>query len=228
MSNNITLVIPTIEEAKTELMGLFSLMYDAYDVEAFPKARDFFTRNNKEIDNFLINDLIRFHMKQYLLDCGIFAEDDIDPLANNGIALKYKGYHIRVLKADHSYLPFPSVSDTKKQFYNQQLSFYQILNASEDDLGNRFTRPNILILWEPNGNSYSYVTLYIACPKTCGKYPFSMDTHFFGAVKHPATTVQTDMFADVEDELGIEKKPDLPKGEHKDDDNDLYNLRRED
>ncbi len=227
MSNNITLIIPTVEEAKVELSELLNILYDAFDTEAFPKAKTFFEKNNKEIDAFLINDLIRFYVKQYLLDCGIFAEDDVDSLANNGIALKHKGYRIRVLKADHSYLPFPGESKTKKGFFNQQLSFYQMSNANEDEWGNRFARPNLLILWEPNNPSYNYVTLYISCPQKCGEYPSSMDTYFFDTVEHPATTIQTKMFTYIEDELGIDKKPDSLIGEHQDDDNDLYNLRGE-
>ena len=176
-------------------------------------AKLFFEKQNQDIDPFLVNDIIRYYVKRYLLDLDFDVTESykVDDLANNGLSVRYNGYHVRILKADHGDLPIPGVSETKKLFYNQQLS----MDLYNSDTNLRRLKPNVLILWDLS-SSYDLSQLYLACPKSGGKTRESVSSYFNNPLEHAAYLIKPDkVISEDQQEEDIDiRRIDVPNTEN--------------
>lgn len=176
------------DKIRHDLEELIFAVHSAF--EDTPRlAKQFFEDQKRKVDPFLINDLIRYYIKRHLvsLQFDVTENYDVDDLPNNGLSVTYSGHRVRILKAERGDLPVPH-SDTKIDFYNQQLS----LDSLVDDDGNLrqpALRPNVLILWELT-NNYDFNQLYLACPKTGGKKRKSVTAYFNEAIEHPVYSLK--------------------------------------
>lgn len=216
----------TYSRIRQDLEELIFAVHSAFE-DAPRLAKQFFEDQERNVDPFLINDLIRYYIKQYLTNLQFDATEDYSPddLPNNGLSVKYHGYHIRILKADSGYLPVPN-SDKKIDFYNQQLSLDSLIDGN----GNRrqlALRPNILILWELTSN-YDFNQLYLACPKTGSRKRKFVTDYFNEPIEHPAYMLKSETQTDetIEEEeidiarIDIEEAQPNPK--------EIDDIRRED
>lgn len=170
------------DRIRQDLEELIFAVHSAF--EDTPRlAKKFFEDQKHKVDPFLINDLIRYYIKQHLasLRFDVTENYDVDDLPNNGLSVKYKGHHIRILKADRGNLPVPH-SDTKVDFYNQQLSLDSLVDG-DGNVRQPALRPNVLILWELTSN-YDFNQLYLACPKTGGKKREFVTAYFNETIEH--------------------------------------------
>jgi len=93
--------IISYDRIRQDLEELIFAVHSAFE-DAPRLAKKFFEDQEHKIDPFLINDLIRYYIKRHLasLHFDITENYDVDDIPNNGLSVKYKGYHIRILKAD--------------------------------------------------------------------------------------------------------------------------------
>jgi len=180
------------DRVRQDLEELIFAVHGAFE-DAPRQAKEFFEGQNRKVDQFLVNDLIRYYVKQYLIQFAFDVTEDygVNDLPNNGLSVGYKGYQVRILKADKGDLPVPN-SDKKIEFYSQQLSLDSLL----DEQGNVIyaLKPNVLILWELTG-SYDFSRLYLACPKTGGRTRESVTAHFNEAIEHLAYSLRSEKAA---------------------------------
>lgn len=216
------------ERIRQNLEELIFIIHGAF--EDVPRmAKQFFADRKEDVDSFLVNDLIRYYVKRYLSGRNFDVTEDyqLDYLPNNGLSLKYKGYHIRILKADHGDLPIPGRSNIKQQFYAQQLSLDSLLYVDEN-LPEGSLRPNVLILWELSKN-YDFKRLYLACPKSGNEKRKSVSAYFNEPIEHVAYSIKADKPADeIEDDSVEIVRIDVNESELEGQENESSDIRRED
>lgn len=176
------------DKIRQDLEELIFAVHGAFE-DAPRLAKQFFEDQKRKVDPFLINDLIRYYIKRHLagLRFDVTENYDVDDLPNNGLSVTYKGYRVRILKAERGDLPIPH-SGTKIDFYNQQLSLDSLVD-DDDNLRQPTLRPNVLILWELTPN-YDFNQLYLACPKTGGKKRKFVTAYFNEAIEHPVYSLK--------------------------------------
>jgi hypothetical protein len=168
------------EAVHKELRPLLDVLYDVFE-KAVAKTISYLqgtmlelhgTANECPPDPYVFSQLVRFHASELLdsqraSDLGFLLRR----LPNSGIFLEYRGYQIRVWKADEGQLPAPGNSQAKQDFYQQEF-FADI-------------RPRKLaVLWESFINGE--VSLILACPKGEGD-PWEIgQSHWEISVPHPA------------------------------------------
>lgn len=199
--NNITLklpCIPTFEEIFRKIRPLLIFTTQALE-EAVPRAKDFFEGQGKGVDKYLFNDLVRYYVKCSLENAGFSVEEEeqeetvtdyqFHGLANNGLAGAFNCFRFRILKADHGELPLPGPSETKQQYYNQQLPL--LFDIPFDEYV-KTVHPNLLILWEVDAH-HNFAQLRLACPKSGGKTRDSVQAYFNEPIPHAAEIVKGKM-----------------------------------
>ena len=143
------------------------------------------------LDPYVFSQLVRFHASELLDSKELVSVGFLfHRLPNSGIFLEYKGYQIRVWKADEGQLPAPGNSHAKQDFYQQEL-FPEI-------------RPKKLaVLWESVVNGA--VSLILACPSGEGDPWQPGQSHWEITGPHPAQLIEaepmrstTDDFDDLE------------------------------
>ena len=201
-----TLPVSFVQNISKEVVckDLEPLINDVYaaleDAPRLAKEK-FFEPQELKIDPFLINDIIRFYVKRYLtkLQFDVTEDYEVDDLANNGLKVRYHGYHVRILKADNGQLPVPGISENKKAFYNQQLTLDSLdFNKSNDD----HLRPNILLLWELT-DDYDFKQMLVACPKSGGKTRQSVTSYFNEPIGILTFSKNTQFASDESEEIEI-------------------------
>jgi hypothetical protein len=130
------------------------------------------------LDPYVFSQLVRFHASE-LIDSKEFTPIGFlfHRLPNSGMYIEYKGYQVRIWKADEGQLPAPGNSLAKQDFYQQEL-FPEI-------------RPRKLaVLWESFVNGA--VSLILACPSGEGDPWQSGQSHWEITVPHPAQSIHAD------------------------------------
>lgn len=150
------------QDVFAKLAPLFPVLYAALEA-ATHETREFFDAKGKRIDRYLAPCLVRYFGKAYLLELGQrahYEEDDVGNLANNGLALTYADYQLRILKADLGQPPAPGHSRKKQAFYHQQKEMVF------GDLANKqavLSQMNLIVLWDVDA-AYDLKPLSLACP----------------------------------------------------------------
>lgn len=188
---------PKFEDVYEETLGLLIRTHEVME-RAIPEAKEFFGKQDKPVDVYLFNDLVRYYAKLMLQDSGFAVEDYVEEfteyefkaLANNGLSGKFNGHSFRIQKADHGSVPMP-VSMEKRSFYNQQLALP--LDAPDTEPSMK-ARHNILILWEVD-NQYDFLRLRLVCPKAVGAIRESLEVHFNEPLPHAAEMIKTKVTA---------------------------------
>lgn len=186
---------PKFEDIYGETVGLLIRTHEVME-NVIPQAKELFVKENKPVDIYLFNDLVRYYAKEMLQDSGFTVEDDVEEIAeyrfkalvNNGLSGKFNGHFFRILKADHGSVPMP-VSEKKKEFYNQHQQLTLPLDALDIEPSMK-VRHNILILWEVD-NQYNFLRLRLACPKSVGKTCESLEVYFNEPLPHAAEMIKT-------------------------------------
>lgn len=186
---------PEFEDIYGEVVRLLIRTHEVME-QAIPQAKGFFVEENKPVDIYLFNDLVRYYAKEMLQDSGFTVEDDLEEVAeyrfktlvNNGLSGEFNQYSFRILKADHGSVPMP-VSQEKRNFYNQHQQLALPFNALDIEPSMK-VRPNILILWEID-SQYSFLRLRLACPKTVGDTCESLEVYFNEPLPHAAEMIKT-------------------------------------
>lgn len=150
------------EVVARDLSALFPLALEGLEA-ATQYIHQFFEREKKPIDYSLAPNMVRWRVKDYLQERVALLEDcEQEDIANNGLSVRYKQYHVRIWKAplgdEPPGVPSTGRSAAKDRFLSQQRHFQL-----------RFLEPeristNIAILWTVNAN-YELDKLYLACPK---------------------------------------------------------------
>jgi len=190
---------PKFKDIYGETVGLLIRTYEVME-KVIPQAKEFFIKEDKPVDIYLFNDLIRHYAKGMLQDSGFTVEDDVEEvteyefkaLLNNGLSGKFNGHFFRILKADHGSVPMP-VSDTKKKFYTQPPQLALPLDNLDIE-PNMKVRHNILILWEVD-TQYNFLRLRLACPKAVCKTRESLEVYFNEPLPHAAEMIKTKVTA---------------------------------
>jgi hypothetical protein len=164
--------------------------------KVIPQAKEFFVNEDKPVDTYLFNDLIRYYAKEMLQDSGFTVEDDVEeaneyefrPLCNNGLFGKFNGHFFRILKTDHGSVPMP-VSGRRKKFYTQPPQLPLPLYTPDIEPGMKVLH-NILILWEVD-SQYNFLRLRLACPKAVDKTRESLEVYFNEPLPHAAEMIKT-------------------------------------
>lgn len=157
-------IVPTPEQILAKLSPLLPLLFQAIE-SSIVRTRDFFDNGNAgKVDLALAPNLVRFYAKQYFKEKGQEVEANevvgMDPLANNGLLLRFGKYCIRILKSDHGDLPTPGHSRTKQNFYQQMLPF-----GMPEPFGKSLAETlNLIVLWNVDAR-YGFQGLNLACPK---------------------------------------------------------------
>jgi hypothetical protein len=191
--NKITTELPFSPKFKNiyaETLGLLIRTHEVME-KAIPQAKEFFVNEDKPVNVYLFNDLVRYYAKELLQGSGFNVEDDVEEaneyefksLCNNGLFGKSNGHFFRILKADNGSVPMPA-SGKRREFYTQppQLPLpFDVLNR---------VCHNILILWELD-NQYNFLRLRLACPKAVGKTRESLEVYFNEPLPHAAEMIKT-------------------------------------
>jgi hypothetical protein len=196
--NKITTELPFGPKFKDIYGETVVLLIRTHEVmeKAIPQAKEFFVNEDKPVDTYLFNDLIRYYAKEMLQDSGFTIEDDVEevneyefkPLCNNGLFGKFNGHYFRILKTDHGSVPMP-VSGMRKEFYTQPPQLPLPFDAPYTEPGMK-VRHNILILWEVD-SQYNFLRLRLACPKAVGKTCESLEVYFNKPLPHAAEMIKT-------------------------------------
>ena len=200
--------ILSASEALAELAPLIPVIYQALEIGA-QKACEYFEQEEKDLDTSLAPSIVRFQAKHYLDEHGHEAiqEEDYDRegVRNNGLAVFYRGIHLRIWKASHDKLP-AGLSKSRQEFFAQQLTLFPSENASVLQP----TKLNLIILWNTT-SAYTLTELRLICPKKSGKTLDSIETHWDELIPLPIPQEQPMMPNTVdEDDLGIS----LPEDHH--------------
>jgi hypothetical protein len=124
------------------------------------------------LEPFAFSMLVRYNACE-LLQSGHYGSVGFrfERLANNGMALEYKGYKIRVWKADEGEIPAPGSSAARQEFYQQTLLF------SDSPV------MKLAILWESFDDGR--VALILAAPRFDGLPYQAGQAHWEIPVVHP-------------------------------------------
>lgn len=195
--------IPPPDEALTEVLPLTSALYD-YFPEAAKQATVYFKSRERGLNSTLLACMIRYEVKESLLNVGIPVEDEeedevfhninvpMERLANNGIEGTYNSYQFKILKSDDGLLPIPQ-SPKKCQYYGQQLSLAMGIPPE-------FVRPNIVILWAFDP-VYEIVYLWLSIPKEGGRTRSSVKDYYTVPIPHPITTLQPKLITEPKEPI---------------------------
>lgn len=138
---------------------------------------EYATWQAEAIDFALAPNLVRHKAKQYLIsrgqetkdeeeeDASAFATEDV---SNNGLYTIAPGFRVRILKsAEDGSVPPPSVSETRKNFYNQSQA---LIDFSELRNGNEHVQPtwNLIVHWTVD-KKYDLLKLSVALPLSFDK-----------------------------------------------------------
>jgi hypothetical protein len=186
---------PKFADIYGETIGLLIRTHEVME-EVIPQAKELFVKEDKPIDVYLFNDLVRYYAKEMLHNSGFTVEDDVEEIAeysfkalvNNGLSGKFNGHLFRILKADHGSVPMP-VSGKKKEFYNQHRQLTLPFDDPDSEPSMKL-RHNILILWEVD-SQYNFLQLRLACPKAVGKTRESLEVYFNEPLPHAAEMIRT-------------------------------------
>lgn len=174
----------TPEAVVVELRPILDVLYPIFE-RAVAETQKYmhskmeeFRGSDRELplDPYVFSQLVRFHASE-LLDSKEVASVGFlfHRLPNSGIYIEYRGYQIRVWKADEGQFPAPGNSHAKQDFYQQEL-FPEI-------------RPRKLaVLWESLINGA--VSLILACPSGEGDPWQPGQSHWEVTVPHPAQSIQ--------------------------------------
>lgn len=185
---------PKFEDVYGETVALLIRTHEVME-KVIPQAKEFFVEEDRSVDIYLFNDLVRYYAKEMLQDSGFTVEDDVEEIAeyrfkalvNNGLSGEFNGHLFRILKADYGSVPMP-VSRKKKEFYNQCQQLTLPLGALDIE-PSREVRHNILILWEVN-NQYNFLRLRLVCPKAVGDKRESLEVYFNEPLPHAAEMIR--------------------------------------
>lgn len=160
--------IPPLNTMLNELQN-FREHLQIYLEEAIRLGTEYFREKDLVVDIYLLNDLIRYHTRRLMkIKAGLDLFEDWgidDTLANNGLAAKYEGYHVRVFKERGDGLLIPN-SGTKTAFFCQQLELEMGIQIPVEFINKR---PNVFFLWRLDGN-LSLLPLRFVCPRYGEKY----------------------------------------------------------
>jgi len=210
-TNNNSAFIPPYEQIFNELTGFYIHLHASLE-EAIRLSLKYFNEDMKvPIDNFFLNDHIRFHTKRLLSQKGnIDLEEIYSPidLLNNGLAGVCFGYSIRVRKAYDGYLPILS-SESMELYCSQQLSF----NIKDDGILHPVKRPNVMFIWDMT-NDYILKPLYLCCPDKAERHKI-ISVYYYEKLPHPAEIIKVNREkptevkdVDIKPEENIEREND--------------------
>jgi hypothetical protein len=149
--------------------------------------------------------IARYHAKQFLMSRGTTCEH----VALDGIAFRWHGYYIRVLKSDDGALPIPGASERKQNFYCQkQLLLFQLADG-EAELDPEI---NLVVLWDVNRGSFTGLKLTVVCPKAGRETRESVEAYWERELLHPAAAAQVETADDAPDDLIITDLPNQDTG----------------
>ena len=203
--------VPNAETTATAIEPLRSLMWQALEY-GIQVAKLHFGENNL-VDGSLGSHIVRYHARQFPRSHDISCE--AVPLS--GVAFRWAGYYIRVLKADEGALPAPGRSERKQHFYCQtQLSLFSV-EAGEAELDPEI---NLVVLWDVTRGSFNNLTLMLACPRAGGITRDSVEAYWYRPLEHPTQDGATQQnLANTEigsDDLDIHDLPEEGTGSDED------------
>jgi len=181
--------IPSSSDVLHDLDSLLNVLFGVMD-SAVQQANDFFESRKEAVNRYLHPGLVRYHAIGLLRQHGHEAKEESDepdleqlPLANNGIALSFRSYDLRVLKAfANQSPPAPGYSRRKQAFYGQQLRLGLSLTDETDEAP--VASLNLLVLWVVDSN-FRLRELILTCPKSGGVTRDSVAVHWSVPVPSP-------------------------------------------
>lgn len=170
----------------SDITPLVPVLYQALE-EGTTQAREYFDSLDRPTDASLYPCLVRYHAKQRLRNQRWSALCDVDDLANNGLALTFDRYRIRILKSSHGDIPAPGTSRTRQRFWAQDWTQEAFPFREDEALELQDIIINLLIIWDvgPTHN----LNLQIACPKSGDIMPESVEVYWKQPLPHVAETV---------------------------------------
>lgn len=104
-------------------------------------ATTFFAMRGAPVDSALASYIVRWYFLLALRrEAQGLGVEHIEELGLSGISFVYRGYHLRVWKADETNVPGLATSSTKQAFFDQQMTF-SWMNAPQIAL-------NLAVLWD--------------------------------------------------------------------------------
>lgn len=191
---------PIIPDAETTLRAIDPLRQQLWEaLENGIQAAKLHFAPEEFVGASLGSHIARYHAKQFLISRGIPCEH----VALDGIAFKWHGYYIRVLKSDDGALPIPGTSERKQNFYCQKQLFFHF-GDGEAELD---PKVNLVVLWDVNRGSFTDLKLTVVCPKAGGATRDSVEAYWEQELPHPAVTSQAQARDDQSDDLDIKDLP---------------------
>ena len=213
---SMNLPIPPSDVVLPEVSPLIPIIYDALEA-AVLTGREFFADTIHPFDPWYYCDTVRYHAKLRLDDVvGIEVEYERDNLANSGLSIRFKHYHIRILKAEDGRLPSPGISRSKQGFYRQEQFLLAFMLKGNWDAG----IINLVVVWNVSANG-NLLPLLLSCPRNGTHKRKSAEDYWTIILPHPAETVATAMAA------SFVKSPIQQDAEDQDDDNVGFALSEE-
>lgn len=191
--------LPQPEQVLQRIRPLTTALYEIFP-EAAQQALPYFHSRGREVNRALIVCMLRYEVKQQLLQADFQVEDDepeevpptdlsLEALANNGLACTYNGVRLKVLKSDDGRLPVPGLSKRRQAFYAQQLEFTGVGfgNSGQDETESAPSSIclNVVVLWRFDP-SYSVVELRLAAPKAGDLSRASVEEYWNVEIPHSA------------------------------------------
>lgn len=198
-------MVPTFEDVRDRIAPILSVLHGLLEAGC-QSAREFFEDRGHDLDPVLFPCLVRHEFISILTNGEWGKVVDRTKIANNGLALRYRGVHIRILKADFAGdVPPPGKSKPKLAFFGQQLAFAFIEAGEEPDI------VNVILLWHTTKN-HLLDHLSLACPQGGGSTRGSVRLHWHELLEHPAVTaipVDGEIVIENDDDLDIAAIPDI-------------------
>lgn len=177
--------VPTFQEALDRIQPIITGLYEAAE-KAAQSARMFFDQEaDGAVDPYLFPNLFRFHAKRYLDALGHEVKEfGRDSLPNNGLLVRFNGFHLRILKAQNKGVPPPGQSESKQAYYCQQLAL-PYSDAATPGL-NLPIDWNLLVIWDVT-KEYVLRDLQLGLPKIVLEDDFLM--HWVEPIPHPVLAI---------------------------------------
>jgi hypothetical protein len=196
------------------------VLYQAIE-KAGEQVRNFFATDANQkgekgpiVDPYLAPALLRFYAKHYLDQAGhdveAFGRDDVP---NNGLLVRWKGLHLKILKAHNGGVPPPGDSEPKQDYYNQQLALLPSPSQQADYTPIEW---NLLVLWDASP-AYEIKDLILALPKF-GR-DSRVETHWSGTIPYPILGIEPEssrddqVAADDLDDMSLRRDKETGEGD---------------
>jgi hypothetical protein len=205
--------VPEPNRALDLLWPALAFTHDAVE-EASTTARRYHEERQQEMDVVFAAGLVRHEVKDRLRKRGLHVEDEesgetepLQPqaLANNGLCLKYRQRHLRILKSlPGGAVPPPGPSKRRQAFWNQPAAsplFDSLVDCSEE-------LSNFIVLWMVDWR-YLFKGLRLVLPRTGGISVESVETYWDITVPNPIQKMHRPSVTpeDVAVDLDIEYMP---------------------